>query len=362
MKTALLILAALSPALAQVETTTIATGLKGGYQVVAVDMNGDGRKDLIALASSIPELVWYENPTWTRHLIATGFRQMINVAAMDTDGDKIPELVLAHEFSSTPAKSIGTVSLLRSQGDPRQPWSVTEIDRLPTSHRMRICDGAFVNAPLADPRAEAPDYLGHVPLVLYRPGKWQRELITDADSGVMHGIFVEHASPCSILTASMAGIHRVQRSGNSWKREKLADGSPLPWPKSGASDLTTGHLKKETFIASIEPWHGNEVAVYRMKSGKWQREVLDSSLTDGHTILTADFDGDGNDEIVSGARGAGGVVNLHKLTAGKWVKSTIDPAMTAAACEAVDLDADRKLELVCIGSGTAELRLYRLNR
>ena len=41
---------------------TIATGLKGGYQVIAADMNGDGKKDLIALASGMPDLVWYENP------------------------------------------------------------------------------------------------------------------------------------------------------------------------------------------------------------------------------------------------------------------------------------------------------------
>lgn len=50
----------------------IATGLKGGSQVVAADLNGDGRPDLIALASGMPELVWYENPGWQRHAIAAG--------------------------------------------------------------------------------------------------------------------------------------------------------------------------------------------------------------------------------------------------------------------------------------------------
>lgn len=344
----------------QFETTTIATGLKGGYQVLAVDLNRDGRKDLIALASSIPELVWYENPTWTRHVIATGFTQMINVAAMDTDGDRIPELLLAHEFSNIAAKSIGTVSLLRSQGDPRQPWSVTEIDRVPTSHRIRLCDGAFVNAPLTDTKATPPDFLGSVPLIFYRPGTWKPERVENAGEGVMHGIFVEHAQPCSILAASFAGIYRIERSGKSWKREKLASGSPLPWPKSGSSDITIGHIKKETFIASIEPWHGNELAVYTHQRGAWVREVLDSSLVDGHTVLAADFDNDGIDEIIAGARGGGGVVDMHKRTATGWVKTPIDHSLTAASCEALDLDSDGKLELVCIGSATAEMRLYKL--
>src|SRR5215469_17719949 len=46
---------------------TVATGLKGGYQVVTRDLNHDGRPDLIALASGMAELVWFENPTWERH-------------------------------------------------------------------------------------------------------------------------------------------------------------------------------------------------------------------------------------------------------------------------------------------------------
>src|ERR1017187_4830904 len=43
---------------------TVATGLTGGYQVVAVDMNHDGKIDLVALASGMTELVWFENPGW----------------------------------------------------------------------------------------------------------------------------------------------------------------------------------------------------------------------------------------------------------------------------------------------------------
>jgi len=175
----------------------------------------------------------------------------------------------------------------------------------------------------------------------------------------MHGLFIERANPCSMLVASFAGIMRIERKGRSWRRTGISTGSPLPWPKSGSSDVAAGRLKAGPFIASIEPWHGNELAVYTQKGSIWQREVLDSTLVDGHTVLAADFDGDGDDEIVSGARGGGGVVNLHKRTQDGWVKTPLDRSLTAASCEAVDLDGDAKLELVCIGSATAELRLYR---
>src|SRR5882672_3186011 len=85
---------------------TIATDLNGGYQVIPVDLNHDGKPDLIALASGMKELVWFENPTWERHVIAGNLSRMINVAAWDTDGDGIPELVLAHEFSNQAKDSL----------------------------------------------------------------------------------------------------------------------------------------------------------------------------------------------------------------------------------------------------------------
>ena len=51
---------------------TIDTGLAGGYQVVVADLNRDGKPDIIALASGLKELRWYENPGWQRHVLVTG--------------------------------------------------------------------------------------------------------------------------------------------------------------------------------------------------------------------------------------------------------------------------------------------------
>ena len=169
---------------------TIANDLKGGYQVVAADLNHDGRPDLIALASGMSELVWYENPGWQRHVLAAGQRRMINCVVVGN------EIVLASEFSMQASDSAGVVSVLRPAGDPREPWTVTEIDRLPTSHRLRTADidgsGRLVviNAALTGAAASAPDYRGQTPLVYYVPGEWKRRVISTENSGVVHGIFV----------------------------------------------------------------------------------------------------------------------------------------------------------------------------
>src|ERR1700712_5179669 len=79
----------------------IGTGLRGGYQVVVADLNKDGKPDIIALASGLPELLWYENPGWQKHVLAAGVSQMINASVYDIDGDGIPEIAVAQGFTTS---------------------------------------------------------------------------------------------------------------------------------------------------------------------------------------------------------------------------------------------------------------------
>jgi FG-GAP-like repeat len=355
------------------EEHTIATDLVGGYQVVPYDINHDGKIDLIAVASGMTELVWFENPGWQRHVIATNLPHMINCAAHDIDGDGIPEIIVAYEFSMDASRSAGVLALLEHQGDPRNPWKLTEIDRLPTSHRLRWADidgsgkKVLIDAPLTDAHAEAPEYRGHVPLVYYRPGEWKRILISDAEQGVLHGIYVtgwDHGKRDGFLTAGFLGIHLYQLGKNGrWSRSEIARGDPAPWPQCGSSDVALGRLRRERFIAAIEPWHGNQVVVYRERKGAWNREVIDASILDGHTLLTADFNGTGSDSIVAGFRGKPYGVYLYDFDGKKWNRRVIDQGgVAAAACAAADLDGRGIPDLACIGSATHNLKWYRTVR
>jgi hypothetical protein len=348
---------------------TVATGLKGGYQVVAVDMNRDGKPDLVALASGMTELVWFENPGWQRHVIARNLSGMINLAAAEIENDGIPVIVLASGFDMQARKSAGLVSVLRHNGDPRLPWTIREIDRLPSSHRLRWADidgtgrKVLINQPLTAATVQRPEDRAYTPLVFYRPGEWKRETISGDDEGVVHGIYIvdwDGDGRDRILTAGFTGLHlfRLAKDGH-WSRAEIARGDPAPWPKCGSSDVAVGQLDKRRFLAAIEPWHGNQVVIYQESAGSWQRRVIDDSLSDGHTILTADLNGDGADEVIAGYRGK--AVNIYYARDSQgvgWTKTVLDGNMPAAACAIADLNGDGRPDISCIGSATATLKWY----
>ena len=353
---------------------TIDTEVPSGYQVVVTDLSGDGRPDIVALSTRQPDLVWYESPGWERHVIATGLSRMINMAAHDVDGDGMPELALAHGFSTVYDESPGIVVLLTSGDDPRQPWSLREIDRVPTTHRLRWAgvDGSgakvLVSAPLIGIESVRPDFHDRLSLLWYRPGDWERRVLTDAERGVVHGIGVapwDDPGRDVVLSASFQGVHLHEFTGGGWARTRLAGGDPAAWPESGASEAQAGALGSERFVATIEPWHGHQVVVYRQTPGSaaggWTRNVIDASIEDGHTLVVDDLDGDGRDEIVAGERGGRTSVYVYRMDAGAaaWSRQVLDDGdMGASGCAIADVNADGRPDVICIGSRTANLKWY----
>ncbi len=108
----------------------------GGYAVQAVDVNKDGKLDVIGVSQRVQELAWYENPTWERHVMTDGLPGIVNFAAADLDGDGIPEIAFESGFAMAAASSEGLVWLAKHVGDPRQKWTTQQIDKFPTSHHI----------------------------------------------------------------------------------------------------------------------------------------------------------------------------------------------------------------------------------
>jgi len=364
----------------------VATGLRGGYQVVATDMNKDGKIDLIGLGSQNPELIWYENPYWTPHVITRDAPRMVNVDAADLDGDGIPELALAYEFSTNP-NNMGKIAILTANKDPRDLWTFKQIDQLPmTSHRVRFAtingQKLLASAPIIT--AESADGFTNsnhtvTPLHIYRPPAWKRETVTEESRGVVHGLVINDWTGdgrSDILTTGYMGmfVHSLDRNG-TWSRTEIVKGDPAEWPRGGVSDVAIGRMGGKRFFVTNEPFHGNQVVVYvQSADGAWPRNVIETTINNSHSLVLVDSDGDGTSEIVSGGtRGAPGTprgtkpgVFFYKATDAsgqKWDRMVLDEGIAANSCVAADFNNDKKMDVACIDAGAPNaLKWYENTR
>ena len=146
----------------QFKDHVIEANAKGGYAVIVADINKDGKPDVIGISQQLPDLHWYENPTWEPHTIVKDMLGQVNIAAYDVDGDGIPELALESGFAMQQAKSPGFIWLVSHQGDPRELWKANKIDAYPTTHHVAWADidgdgkKELINAPLVGPTNMAP--------------------------------------------------------------------------------------------------------------------------------------------------------------------------------------------------------------
>jgi len=352
--------------------------LPGAYAVNIADFNNDGKLDVIANSLGVRELAWYENPTWERHVIVSDTMQIVNQAPADINGDGIPELAFQSSFAMQAAKSEGLNWIARSQG-PGQPWKAEKVDTFPTSHHIVWADldgdgkKELINAPLIGPASLAPTYdQDKAPVFWYDQGGWKRHTITDSIPGIIHRVRPvkwDSGNREQILVASFEGIvmYRATGSGDAMKFEKvvLSKGHEEKAPRLGASDVGVGMQDGKRFFASVEPWHGNEVVVYTGSGTNWIRRVIYDKVASGHEIAVIDLNGDGRDDLVANDNARGATPNnpnaptggVHVFFApddaakGEWTYLRLEDKLGMNSCVGVDINKDKRNDLVCGGAG-----------
>ena len=167
------------------------------------------------------------------------------------------------------------------------------------------------------------------------------------------------------MTSSPTG--RVRPGHAHSLPEQLAPGAPGDAPKKGASEVHVGRLKDgRRFLATVEPWHGTDVAVYLAESLKplkfGPRTVIDSTLKEGHALWVADVDRDGDDEVFAGYRGPGTSVLMFDYNGKTWDRTVVDPAIAAQDLRGGDLDGDGTPDVVAVGGKTHNVVLYKFRR
>jgi hypothetical protein len=194
---------------------------------------------------------------------------------------------------------------------------------------------------------------------------WTTSLVSDFThaSHNFHPINWDNDPEHELLTAAKEGVFWLGRSSGSWKNRQISN--------SWAGEVRDGKLPSgRRFIATIEPMHGSNVAVYTNKTNEkgkalWDKQTLDQSLKDGHAVVVQDFLGTGSDQIVVGWRamnpkGSPGVRLFAPMDPeGKEWRATelSGDAVAIEDLKAADLDGDGKPDLVLAGRQTKNLQI-----
>ncbi len=359
----------------------------GGYGVEIADIDGDGLDDIVSLATSPAQFVWYHNPDWRKYVITRESAGNIATAPHDIDSDGDVDLVLASAFNLSASTEGGLVHWLENPGKPMidQNWPRHLIDQIPTSHRVRWADvngdgiKELINLPIIGVGAVAPDYAVGAQLTAYtvpadpRTERWGKVVISDTLE-VAHGLGIldwDADGRDDLLIASFGGVELIQLAshGRFVDQSTIGVGKEGLRPERGSSEVGVGTLRDHgRFVASIEPWHGNEVVVYRPDATgalPWLRQVIETEMVGGHALITADLNNDGNDEIIAGHRSSPFGLYVYRYVHDneqdfpQWVRSTLDAGgIGVAGLVAGDFNNDGFKDIVAVGSATANVVLF----
>jgi hypothetical protein len=369
------------PAQPQFRTVEIDSHIEIGYAVTVADVDGDHKPDILVVDKK--QIVWYRNPTWEKFVIAENLTPLDNVciAAADINGDGKAELAVGAEWNPGDTLKSGAVFYLVPPTDRTQKWEPVELPHEPTVHRMRWMrtgPGEFelVVAPLHGRANKNGEGTGvrimgyHKPADAHQP--WTTEVIDDS-LHMTHNFDLLKGTDqgAGMFVAAKEGVFEMVRQPSGWVKNQLVAPGKGDTNFSGAGEVRAGKLAGKTFLATVEPMHGTQLAVYTPPDSRtpdrfWKRQVLDASLKEGHALACGDLLGNGSDQIVIGWRSKNnaGKVGIKVFAAvdnkpEQWVQSLIDD--DTMACEDLclaDLDGDGKLDIVASGRATKNVKIY----
>lgn len=355
-----------------------------GYGLAVGDVDGDGDQDI--LLADKRDFIWYENPSWKKHLFHTfhkgekrnQLRDNVCIAAHDIDGDGKVEVAVGGNWNpgnTDSEEQSGSIHYLGSLGKVKP----VQLPHDPTTHRMRwVHVGekkyALVVLPLHGRGNRGGQGKG-VNVTAYFPptdpsggGNWKTAIINNELHKTHNFDSLENGTSDSVYIGGAEGARVVWLAEGKWHSKDLA----FPEMNGGAGEIRIGKgdpgLQERTY-ACIEPIHGNTVAVYKVgglkgEASEWERIVLDDSLNQGHALEYADILGTGNLQVLAGWRNPDkeGKVGIKLYAPGeqgdKWTTHLIDDKIACEDLKVADLNKDGKLDIIACGRSTRNVVIY----
>ncbi len=355
-----------------------------GYGIALADVNGDGKTDI--LLADKRQIVWYENPTWEKHVMTDALtaKDHVCIAARDINGTGKCEVAVGAEWNPGDTETSGAVFYLIPPADRRQKWEPVKLPNEPTVHRMKWVRGqngryALVVAPLHGRGNKNGAGAGVRVLAYEKPenpkAEWKTSVVIDS-MHMTHNLEIVPAGPGepeNLLLCGREGVVRLSPGDAGWHQQWIARHPVDSKELKGAGEVRWGVFANGSpYVATIEPMHGNQLCIYTPppngpKDLEWKRTMLDDTLVDGHALACHDLMGLGNRQIVVGWRSmqqVGPKVGVKifwttKEDGSGWQQALIDD--NTMACEdavVADLNGDKKLDIVAAGRRTKNLKIY----
>lgn len=339
-----------------------------GYALSPGDVNGDSKVDILAISGT--ELVWFRAPDWSKTVILPAgatTADNVTIAPHDIDGDGRLDVALGAGWTR---QNTGTLQWVRQNPPGTTPaWQVYPISAEPTLHRIKWADVdgdkklELIVAPLHGKGAKGAEGPAARLLVFRTPANpavdaWPMEVAGEANH-IQHNFLstnLDTDAQEELVTAGHEGLMSWKRGADGrWTRLVIGEGSP--------GEVKLGRVGGRRLLATVEPWHGANVAIYAETPGAatWTKTIIETGLTEGHALGWADFDGDGSEELAVGwRRGKPGLAVYAVGRDGALQSKTLVDAggMDTEDLIVGDFNDDGLPDIAASGRATRNIKLY----